>query len=62
MGYLYCTWHDFPKSPNGKLDYIILPYIENDQTVPSIKVQILQFKAQNYIIMYFVHAPESFIT
>ena len=50
------------KSPNGKLEDTILPYIENVQKLPSIKVQILQYKAQNYIILYFVHALQGFIT
>ena len=49
------------KSPNVKLEYIILPYIENVLTVSSIKVVLLQYKAQNYIILYFVHTPYSFI-
>ena len=30
------------KSPNGKLEYTILPYIENVQRVSSINVQFLQ--------------------
>ena len=50
------------KSPNGKLEHKILPYIENVQTVSSIKVQLLQYKAQNYIVLYFLHTPYSFIT
>ena len=49
-------------SPNGKLEDIILPYIENVQTLPSIKVQLFQYKAQNYIILYFVHDPQGFNT
>ena len=50
------------KSPNGRLEYTILPYLENVQTVSSIKVQFLQYKAQDYIILYFVHAQYSFVT
>ena len=50
------------KSSNGKLEYTILSYIENVHTVSSIKVQFLQYKAQNYIILYFLLAPYSFIT
>ena len=49
------------KSPNGKQKYIISPYIENDQTVSSVKVQFLQYKAQNYIILYFLRASYSLL-
>ena len=32
------------KIPDGKLEYAILPYIEDAQTVSSIKVQFFQYK------------------
>ena len=44
------------KSPNGKLEYTILPYIENVQTVSSIKVQFLQHKAQLHNLVL-LHVP-----
>ena len=50
------------KSPNGKLEYRILPYIEYFQIVSSIKVQLLPYKAHNYINLYLVHALYSFVT
>ena len=50
------------KIPNGKFENTILSYIENVWTVSSIKVQFWQYKAQNYIILFFVHVPYSFIT
>ena len=53
------TWDCFQKSQWSAVIYHIT---ENDQTVSSIKVQFLQQNAQNYIILYFLHAPYSFIT
>ena len=47
------------KSPNGKVEYTI---IENVQTLSSMKFQISQYKAQNYMILYFAYASYSFIT
>ena len=52
VGYLLLLDTVF-KIPNGKLEYTILRYIENVQTVSSIKVQFLQYKAQKNIIYYF---------
>ena len=61
MGYLfgYLTLID---TPNGKQEYTILPYIKIVQIVSSIKVLQKLNKAQNHIILKFVHAPYSFIT
>ena len=43
--------------------YTILPCIENVQTVSSIKVQFLQYKAQNYLHnLVLLHVAYSFIT
>ena len=50
------------KITDGNLEYAILRYIENAQTVSSIKVQFFQYKPQNYIILYFLHVPYSFIS
>ena len=42
------------KSPNGKLEYTMLPYEGNVQIVSGIKVQFLLY---NYKFLYFVHVP-----
>ena len=42
------------KSPNGKLEYTMLPYEGKVQIVSGIKVQFLLY---NYKFLYFVHVP-----
>ena len=45
------------KSPNGKLEYTMLPYEGKVQIVSGIKVQFLLY---NYKFLYFVHVPYRF--
>ena len=62
MGCLYCYLKLLRKVPMVSWNiHTIIPYVENVQTVSRIKGQLMQHKAQNYIILYFVHTPYSLI-